>query len=144
MKRQVSAFTLLETMISLVITALVLTLGTMTLNYYHKRLAFTNSAKTVVMAVEQAMRVATINQHAVVMTPLTGAIQVKGIDYQRQIKIDPKTRVEFSTRQHGTLVITSSGYVAPAAITFIHKRFSPITYNIQMNWGRISLDETTR
>ncbi len=128
-----SAFTLIETLITLTICCGILLIGSLQLRKSQNRLIFDNITKEVMAALDQASRISTITDDTVtvIFSKEKHYINLSGPNYNKQIEINKNIDIEGLSKFR----FSSSGSSKPITVTFSgyglrrEKKY-------QMLWGR--------
>lgn len=134
-KKKIKAFTLIEALVTLGICSGILLIGSLQLKNYHNRLIFDNTVKEVAASLDQASRVSTISNKAVLVmfSKENHYLKLMGEDFNKQVNIDPGIDITGLNKFR----FNSSGYSSPGTVTF--KGYG-IKRNVkyQMLWGRMT------
>lgn len=133
-KNNLSAFSLVETLVTLGICCGILLIGSLHLKKYQERLIFDNTVREVATALDQASRIGTITGEGVLINfsesshylKLSGPTCHKRIDIDKNMKISGINRFHFD--QHG--------YSSPGTVTFSGYGMEK-SVKYQMLWGRV-------
>lgn len=133
-KIKLTGFSLVEMMVTLVISISLIMLGVVQLGTYQDQLILNNTTKEVKSSIEQAARVCTIRHQAIMINyyPVSKRIALIGKNYSRQIKLDSQIEVYNLT----SLKISAKGSISPQTITISNHKSSQ-KIKLQMMWGRV-------
>lgn len=131
------AFTVLETIVTLAVICLIITIGTIQLSNLRSKIILQSSVSEFKTALSGASRVAIIKQQPVKIRYFSRAHMMEFIseDYHRKVVFDE----ELSIKQFTNYQISSNGMLSPKHIIFSNGKNTQ-EVNIQMAWGRV-LDE---
>ncbi|WP_242367546.1 pilus assembly FimT family protein [Lactobacillus intestinalis] len=134
--RQNRAFSLLETMISLIISCTLIFIGSLNLKEYQSELLLLNTTREVKAAFEQAARICTIQNSPMSISYFekSSLLTFKGTmknNYDRTLRINKKIKIHNLTN----LQISKNGTISPKIITVSDGNKSR-KIKIQMTWGR--------
>lgn len=132
------AFSLSEAVIALGIVCLMTSLGVMKFQEFNRKIAFDNSVMQFKMALEQAGRVATINNEEVKILYFNDSkcLEIEAKEYEHKVLLDQA--IDSNTIRE--YKISEKGMMSPKTISFtdgVHHR----DLKIQMAWGRIICEE---
>lgn len=135
LKRKISAFTLIETLVSLGICCGILLIGSLQLKNYQDRLIFDNTVREVAVSLDQASRVSTITQSAVTVmfSEEKHYLRLIGQGYHKQVDIDPGVEITGLERFR----FSSDGHSSPKTVIFRGYGMKK-SVKYQMLWGRVS------
>lgn len=134
-KNKLSAFSLIETIITLAICCGMLLIGSLQLKQYQNSLIFDNTVKEVTASLDQASRVSTIKGCAVIVmfSQDQHYLRLYGDGYDKHINIDPEIKITGLKRFR----FSSSGRSTPASVSFRgYGMEKKVKY--QMLWGRMA------
>lgn len=131
------AFTLLETMITLIIFAGLLLLSVVQLKGYRDELILDNTSRELRSTIEQAARVSTIRHEGITITyfPVSKRLCFKNKNYFNKLDLDKSVKIDDFPK----LEISSNGIMAPRTITLISRK-GVRKIKLQMMWGRAISD----
>ncbi len=137
MMKKISGFSVLEMLITLMVTCSLILLGSLELKAYQQNLIFADTVKQVMLALEQGSKVSTINQSRISVTylPRSHRLVMLGKDFKRNIAIDHSIDIDNLT----DFDISAKGMINPRTITF-RDQYQTKKVNIQMAWGRVTDD----
>lgn len=137
MMKKISGFSVLEMLITLMVTCSLILLGSLELKAYRQNLVFADTVKQVMLALEQGSKVSTINQSRISVTylPRSHRLVMLGKDFKRDIAIDHSIDIDNLT----DFDISAKGMINPRTIAF-RDQYQTKKVNIQMAWGRVTND----
>lgn len=131
---KVKGFSLLEMLITLVVTCLLLGIGSFCLSGYQEDLVFANTLHDVSKALEQGSRVSVINHTRIEITYFakTNLLLLKGKGFMHRLELDPSVKIH----NLKDFTISEKGMVNPRTLIFTndHKEQE---VKIQMVWGKV-------
>ncbi|BAQ57484.1 conserved hypothetical protein [Lactobacillus acetotolerans] len=132
-RHKIRAFTLVETMITLIISVALVMVSNVQLQNYQQQLVLNNTTRQVKTSIEQAARVSAIRHEAMTINYFVNSslITFRGRHYSRDLYLDKNIEI------YGLKDLTASqkGFIAPRTIKISdHKNSQKI--KLQMMWGR--------
>lgn len=135
---KLKAFSLIETIITLAIFCMISLIGTFELRNFQKRIIFYQTVKEFELVLEQASRIASIQQQNVYINyfPSSHQLIVTGEHYQRQLAIDNSIQIDTIYRY----LISAKGMISPKTIIFKNDQQEK-RLKVQMAWGRLIIED---
>lgn len=127
------AFTIVEMVITLVVSLGLVTLGAIEITRYKEKMILTNTTQELKSSIEQAARISTIRHRAALIRyyPTLKKVTITGTGYSQVLNIDPHIDIY----NLSNLKISATGSMPPHSITVTnHKDTRKI--KLQMTWGR--------
>ncbi|WEV71457.1 Prepilin-type cleavage/methylation protein [Lactobacillus sp. ESL0785] len=126
-------FTVIEMIITLIISISLVLLGTIEIKEYREQLILDNTVREVKSSIEQAARICTIRHTAIKINwrPGTNELNFRGPEYARLVHLD--SRIKISSMK--VLQIKNDGSLSPQTITINNAKHSR-KLRLQMLWGR--------
>lgn len=129
-----AAFSLVETIIVLLIVVMLTTIGTLNLQKYQQQLVFESAVREVKVTMAQAAKYSLLQEEgsSVVYYPASRKITFTG-GYDKQLFLP--NSVKLLTR--GGVKISKNGNTPPTSISLQAENGKSIKLNFQMTWGRV-------
>lgn len=135
--QKIKGFTVVETLITLLITCTLISLGSLELSAYRQHLILTNTIGEATALVKQGARVSALTGSPMIITyfPQSHHLMVVGVHYHRDLQLNAHVRIS----NLSNLKISGRGTLSPRTITFASgKQVKKI--KLQMLWGKVVND----
>ena len=136
--KKLVGFTILETLISLIIMCGLLTIGTFYLKDYQADIILENTVKETMTALEQGSRVSLLNDEETNITYFakSSRVVISSDHFKRNIDIDKSIRIK-NLSQFG---ISRKGTIRPRTLYFTNGKKDK-KVRIQMTWGKMLYED---